>query len=206
MIVKPSTSFLTTDSDAQLVKDITRILACMTGNPAYAKAAALLLLIQAALTDFSTALAAAGGGRKALTAIKNDKRAALCKLVRSVANDVEEESNGDLTVLLASGFIIQKPQHFPFGELPAPGAPALALGTHSGELEASVAPVYGAVTYNWQVAAASAPTVILQTEETTAASTSFADLAPGIVHVVTVNAVGTAGTSDWSQPSSQMVI
>jgi hypothetical protein len=123
-----------------------------------------------------------------------------------VANDVEEESNGDLTVLLASGFIIQKPQHFPFGELPAPGAPALALGTHSGELEASVAPVYGAVTYNWQVAAASAPTVILQTGETTAASTSFADLASGVVHVVTVNAVGTAGTSDWSQPSSQMVI
>jgi hypothetical protein len=206
MIIKPSIGFLNTDSDAQLIKDLQQILNDMTGNASYPKAAALLLLIQAALAEFITALAQAGDGGMTLTSIKNDKREALCVLVRSLANDVENECLGNLTVLLASGFPIQKPQHFPVGDLQTPAAPTLSLGSHSGGLDASVPPVYGASTYNWQVAAASAPTVILQSDETTAANTSFNGLTPGVVYMVTVNVVGTAGASDWSKPTSQMVI
>jgi hypothetical protein len=111
-----------------------------------------------------------------------------------------------LTILLSSGFPIQKPEHYPIGDLPAPAAPTLTLGVHSGSLNASVPPVYGAATYNWQLAAADAPTVILQTDETTAASTSFNDLVPGKVYIVQADAVGAAGTSDWSQPASLMVV
>lgn len=206
MIVKPAVSFLSADSDAQLIRDITRILTNMTGNVAFPTAVALLLLVKAALDDFSAALAAAGEGGVSLTATKNDKRAALCALVRSLANDVTEECKGDLTLLLTSGFPIQKPQHFPIGELPVPGSPTLSLGIHSGELDASVVPIYGAMTYNWQLAAANAPDVILQTNQTTAASTSFTGRTPGVLYQVTVNAVGSAGTSDWSQPSTQMVV
>jgi hypothetical protein len=69
----------------------------------------------------------------------------------------------------------------------------------------ALAPVYGAVTYNWQLVTTNAPTVILQTIETTAASVSFGGLTPGLIYQVIVNAVGTAGTSDWSQPTNQMV-
>ena len=206
MIVKPSISFLLTDGDPQLVTDVNLIYTSMTGNPYYPKAVALLLLVKAALDAFIAALAAAGDGGRALTAAKSDKREALCTLVRSLAGDVADECAGDLTVLLTSGFPIQKPQHFPIGDLPAPAAPTLSLGVHSGDLNAAVEPVYGAVTYNWRLALASAPTVTLQTDETTAAKTSFSDLTPGQTYVVTANAVGSAGTSDWSQPSSQMVI
>src|ERR1035437_447255 len=173
MIIKPSIGFLNSDSDAQLIKDIQQILAGMTGNAGYPKAAALLLLIKAALDEFTTALAAAAGGGVALTATKNDKRVTLCQLVRSLAADVTDECHGDLTVLLTSNFPIQKPQHFPIGDLPAPATPTLALGIHSGSLNANMVPVYGAVTYNWQVMLASAPTAILQTAETTGASTAF---------------------------------
>jgi hypothetical protein len=206
MIIKTSIGFLNDDSDDALVADITRLLAALTGNPAYPKAAALLLLIKAALEDFRTAQAAAGGGGVVLTAAKMAKRKALCALVRSLANDVNEECLGDLTTLLSSGFPIQKPQHFPIGDLPTPATPTLTLGVHSGELDASVPPIYGAQTYNWQVATASAPTVILQTLQTTAASTTFAGLAAGVVHVVSASAVGAAGVSDWSGTASQMVV
>jgi hypothetical protein len=75
-----------------------------------------------------------------------------------------------------------------------------------GALDASVTPVYGAVTYNWQLVAINAPTVILQTIETTAASVSFGGLTPGVIYQVIVNAVGSAGTSDWSNPTNQMVV
>ena len=73
-------------------------------------------------------------------------------------------------------------------------------------LNASVPPVYGAATYNWQVAAADAPAVLLQTNETTAADTSFNGLMPGKLHIVRANAVGCAGTSDWSQSATLMVV
>ena len=206
MIVKPSIGFLNTDKDSDLTKDVQKIINMMTGNPSFPKAVALLLLVKAALDDYCTALAEAGDGGHTLNSIKWDKRKALCGLVRLLAFDVEEESAGDLTVLLSSGFPIQKPQHFPIGDLSVPAAPTLTLGTHSGGLNASVPPVYGAQTYNWQLALASAPNVILRTNQSTAASTSFDGLIPGQIYLVQANAFGTAGTSDWSQPSSQMVI
>jgi hypothetical protein len=206
MIVKPSISFLNSDGDAQLVKAIQQILIGMIGNAAYPKAAALLLLIQAALNDFITALANAAGGGVALTALKNAKRKTLCTLVRSLAADVTDECLADLTVLLTSKFPIQKPERYPIGNLPAPASPVLALGAHHGELDASVPPVYGALTYNWQVALASAPTVVVQETETSAANVTFTSLPAGQICVVQANVVGTAGTSDWSQSASLMVV
>jgi hypothetical protein len=206
MIVKPSIGFLKTDRDADLVKAIQKILGMMTGNISYPKAVALLLLVKAALDDFTAGLVLAGDGSHTLVSAKKDKRLALAALVRSLAYDVEVECAGDLTVLLSSGFPIQKPQHFPIGDLPVPAAPALMLGAHSGSLDASVPPVYGAQSYNWQVALASAPNVILQTKETTATYTSFVGLKPGEIYIVQANVSGTAGTSDWSQPTSQMVV
>ncbi len=206
MIVKPSIGFIKTDSDAEFVKAVQKILGMMTGNLSYPKAVALLLLVKAALDDFCTALAVSGDGGHTLISVKKDKRKALGALIRSLANDVEEECAGDLTVLLSSGFPIQKPQHFPIGDLPIPAAPTPTLGARSGSLDASVPPVYGAQSYNWQVALASAPNVILQTVETTAASTSFDGLTPGQAYIVQANVFGTAGTSDWSQPTSQMVV
>ena len=206
MIVKPSTSFLTQDRDSDLVTDLKKILAGMTGNASYPKAAALLLLVQAALDEFTTALANAGDGGRTLTALKEQKRAALCALVRSLALDVTEECHGDLTVLLTSGFPIQKPERYPIGDLPAPAAPALSLGTHSGELDASVPPIYGALTYNWLVMLAAAPTVVVQEIETSTSYATFPNLPPGQVCIVQANAVGTAGTSDWSPTTSRMVV
>jgi len=206
MIVKPSTTFLTSDSNSVLVTDIQKILNSMTGNPSYPKAVALLLLVKAALDDFTTAQANASDGGKELNAIKAQKREALCAVVRTLALDVQEECHGDIAVLLSSGFPIQKPAHYPIGKLPTPGAPVLSLGDYSGELVGNTPPIYGAATYNWQLALASAPNVIVQEAETTATTVTFADLIPGQTYLLQVNAVGTAGTTDWSPPAALMVV
>lgn len=206
MIVKPSISFLRTDSDAELVGHINKIYTWTTGNLSYPKAVALLLLVKAALDAFVAAMSAAGNGGTVLKSIKNGKRLALCALVRSLALDVTDECGGDMTVLLSSGFPVQNPQNFPIGDLPTPGAPVLSLGLHSGDLNASTDPIHGALTYNWQLVATSAPTVILQSIETSAANVSFAGITAGMICQVIVNAVGTAGTSDWSGGTNQMVI
>jgi predicted phage tail protein len=56
------------------------------------------------------------------------------------------------------------------------------------------------------VALASVPTVYVQTAQTTAARNTFSGLAPGQVYAVEVNAVGSAGASNWSNAADLMVI
>jgi hypothetical protein len=206
MIVKTSIGFLTTDNDGELIVHVQHALDGTTGNASYPKAQALVALIKVALQAFIDAEAAASNGGTDLTQIKKQKRAALCALLRTLAADINEECQGNFAVLLTSKFPYQKPEHQPVGNLPTPAAPLLALGAHSGELDASVAPIGGALTYNWRLALASAPTVILQTDETSASFTTFAGLTPGQIYLVQVNAVGTAGTTDWSPAATLMVV
>jgi hypothetical protein len=208
MIVKPSISFLNDDSDAQLITDVGAIITGLTGNTSYTTPAPTLAAVTTALNAFTTALAdidSAGGG-VTLTAAKNDKRTDLVALMRELASYVQVTCKGDLTVLLSSGFPIQKPQRNPIGTLPAPVNLTVVLGALSGQLNAVVPPVFGASVYNWKLTASNAPTVVLQSAQTTAGRTTFSGLTPGVMYVAQVNAVGAAGPSDWSQPVSQMAL
>lgn len=206
MIVKPSITFLTADSDALLVTDTGSVVKGMTGNPNYLTPSPTLALVTTALNDFTTGLANAAGGGITLTAIKNDKRAALVVLLRELASYVQVACKGDLTILLSSNFPIQKPVRNPIGVLPAPANLTLSLGALSGELDAAMPSVFGAAIYNWRLTTAAQPGVVLQTAQTTAASNTFAGLTPGVIYKVEANAVGTAGPSDWSDPVSQMAL
>jgi hypothetical protein len=49
-------------------------------------------------------------------------------------------------------------------------------------------------------------TVYVKQQQTTAASNTFEGLTPGQTYNVELNAVGTAGTSDWSGPGELMII
>jgi hypothetical protein len=60
--------------------------------------------------------------------------------------------------------------------------------------------------YNWRISTAAAPSVVVQSAQTTAASNTFTGLTPGIVYVAEVNVVGSAGPSDWSNPVPQMAV
>jgi hypothetical protein len=127
-------------------------------------------------------------------------------LLRQLANYVQANCKEDMTVLLSSGFPIQKPQRSPVGVLPAPSGLTVTLGSRTGELNASATPITGAAIYNWRVTTAAQPGVVVQTAQTTAASNTFANLTPGMVYNVQANAVGSAGPSDWSDPVPLMVV
>ena len=66
--------------------------------------------------------------------------------------------------------------------------------------------MFGAYSYNWRLALASAPTVFVQQVQTTAASNIFSGLTPGQTYTVQLNAVGSAGPSDWSDDGETMVM
>jgi hypothetical protein len=206
MVIKPSIQFLNYDSDSQIIINTNTIITDMTGNVSYAASIPTMPVVKAALDDFSTALANAADGGITLTSIKNDKRAVLVGLLRELASYVQVACKGDLTVLLSSGFPIQKPTRSPIGFLTAPTGLTVVPGSLTGQLDASATPVTGAAIYNWQLAAASAPTVIVQTAQTTGAGNSFTGLTPGIRYLTQINAVGAAGPSNWSDPVSQIAL
>jgi hypothetical protein len=206
MVVKAAIGFLTLDSDDQLIGDVQSAINGLTNNPNFATPAPTLAAVTTALGAFTTALADAVNGGRQLTVAKNAKRAELVSLMRQLASYVTVTSNGDLEKLLSSGFPYQKPTRTPVGVLPAPDAPVLRLAVKSGQLDGSITPIYGAASYNWRLALASAPTVFVQTAQTTGGRNSFEGLTPGQVYNVEVNAVGSFGPSDWSDPSTAMVV
>lgn len=159
----------------------------------------------AGLLGNKAAIAAAGGG-VALTSARNDRRDELAAILRALGGYVQLTCNDDLTTLLTSGFPIQKTQRQPVGPLSPPANLVASLGAVSGALNAKGTPVFGAAVYNWRLSTAAAPTVWENRGQTTAASTAFNGLTPGVVYFIQANAVGAAGPSDWSNPASQMAM
>lgn len=206
MITKPAIGFLNSTSDALLVTGTETIVNSMTSNPDYVTPVPALATVTTALNAFTVALSNAADGGKEMTAIKNAKRAELVSLLRQLASYVGVTCGSDMAKLLSSGFPTQKPTPTPIGVLPAPAAPAVTLGSLSGELDAVTPPVFGAYTYNWRVALATAPNVYVQQSPTTAARNTFSSLTPGLAYRVEVNAVGSAGPSDWSDDAELIVV
>jgi hypothetical protein len=201
MIIKPAISWLTTDSDPLLINDINVILTALADNVSvYATPSPTLASIQTALGNFSTAVAKAAVGGPADTSTKNNLRLILVDLMRQLASYVQVACKGDMTNLLLSGFPPQKSARQSIGPLPAPQNPTLNHGPVSGSLYAQANPVFGAATYNWKLTPATGTPI---TAQSTAANYTFTGLTPGMNYTVTVNAVGAAGTSDWSNPASQ---
>lgn len=73
-------------------------------------------------------------------------------------------------------------------------------------LKARTGKVNGAYAYNWRVALASAADTYVQIIQTTGANALFEGLTPGQLYNVEVNALGTYGETDWTPPTSRIVI
>jgi len=178
----------------------------MTNNSHYPAPTPALATVQAAFDAYKVASANAAQGGVQNTALRNARRTDLVALLRQLANYVSATANGNMDVLLSSGFPVQKPSRTPIGPLPAPVPPTVTQGAVSGTLNAASSPVYGATTYNWSLALQSAPDVDVQTAQTTGTRTQFSGLTPGQIYVISLNAVGAAGVSDWSDYGTLMVV
>ncbi len=206
MIIKPALTFLTKDTDAQLLARTEGILSAMADNAHYPTPTPSLAVIGAAKDAFASAVVLALEGGKMATAAKNARRVELVLLLRQLAGYVQLTCQGELTVLISSGFPIQKPQRQPAGVLPPPAHLTVTQGPRTGELRAVTAPAKGAAICSWRVSTATAPTVWVQTATTTAARIVFGGLTPGVIYRVEARVVNSAGPSDWTGPVAHMVI
>lgn len=204
-VIKLSVSFLTADPDAILNSRVSNIIYAITDNEYYASLQADLPAIATANGDFANAMAAAADGGKQLNAAKRAARAALVSLVRPLGGKVQLACQNNMTILLSSGFPVQKPNRTP-AQVPAtPITPTVSQGL-TGEASVLTGRVEGAYVYNWRVALADSPESFIQHAQSTGGRVTIDSLTPGKIYNFQVNAVGTAGTSDWSNTGSLMVI
>ncbi len=205
MIVKPSVSNLTAASDPQLNLDVTTVTTSMEGNLNYPTPLPTIPILTAANAEFAQAIADAAGGGKEATSAKNAKRAIVVSLMRQLASYVAVACQDDMTKLLSSGFPVQKPNRTPAVVPPTPASPTCTQ-LLTGQVMASSGPCFGTYIYNSRVALASAPTTYVQHQQSTGSKATYNGLTPGQLYLFEFNAVGTAGTSDWSDAGSIMVI
>ncbi|HEY1583200.1 MAG TPA: fibronectin type III domain-containing protein [Chthoniobacterales bacterium] len=181
------------------------IVQMMTANSNYATPFPALAILTTALDELEVKAQDALGRDHLAIVARNGSFDSCANLFRQEASYVQMECQNDLDILLSSGFISTKAPA-PIGPLATPSAPLCRQGTNSGVLRARTDRVYGAKAHAWRVALASAPTVYVQTAQTSSSRNTFSDLTPGQTYLVEVSAFGTAGQSDWSIPGELMVI
>ncbi|HEY1768859.1 MAG TPA: hypothetical protein VGG02_01210 [Chthoniobacterales bacterium] len=201
-ITKAAITWLLQLPDIIICAIVDVIILAMTGNANYTSPLPVLVDVKAANDAAKAALAAAADGGRVLTAIKNAKMAQLVAIVRPLAYYVTVTANGDMAILLSSGFPIQQPTRQPIGPLPTPTAPVATAGEMFGTFFASTVAINGAYIYNWRVALAATPTVFVFQKQTTRADVEVTGMNRGDIYIVQVNAVGAAGPSEYSDAAN----
>jgi hypothetical protein len=200
--IKAAISWLLQLPDLVVCAIVDAIILAMTDNDNFPTPSPALTAVTAANDAAKAAIAAAADGGRVLTAIKDAKMAELGAEVRPLAYYVTITANGDMAKLLSSGFPIQQPTRQRIGPLPTPTAPVATRGNRYGSINASTDAINGAYVYNWRVALATTPTVFVAEMQTTKASVFVTDLTRAEIYNVQVNAVGAAGTTEWSDAAS----
>jgi hypothetical protein len=200
-IQKVSLSFAAL-SDPELDAFTENVIKCMTGNAHYATPIPPLPVVTTGLGSFTTALAAAAGGGKALTAAKNEQRENLLAMLRQLAAYVQGACGNDLSWLLSSGFSAMSTNRSQTA-LAKPAILGITNGT-SMALTLNVETVANARAYEVRHSV-TAGTWLDGGTYTQARRILVQGLTPGTVYTFQVRAVGGAtGYSDWSDPISHM--
>lgn len=177
-------------SDEALEVKVQSIVKSMTNNVNFPAPIPELDLVSQAFTAFQAALVAQRAGSKHDTALKNELRAALIKACRHLANVVEAKSNGDLSVVLSSGFDVWK-EATPAGRVEKPANLKVVASTLPGSVKVSIDKVASATLYIFQYAQGP---VTAETEwksiNSTARSKVIDNLEPGKQYAFRVGAAG----------------
>jgi hypothetical protein len=197
-LAKPAISFASQSSDQGLIVAGGRILASMTGNPAYPVPMPSLAVLSAARDGFIAAVNANDRGRLAIAA-RDKARAPYEAALRYLSMYVAQHCNGDLVTLLSSGYPAQRqPGAIALIAPSTPGHLRVRQGPFSGQLVGRCERTEGAVLYQWRFATVAAPTAYTVTDTSSRARVTLEGLVPGTQYMVQVRACGNRGSSDWS--------
>ena len=142
----------TTLSDGNLESKALSIVDAMTDNPNFPTPDPTLAELNAAVTEYSTALAGARTKDKVQVELKNIKRAALIAVLKNLAAYVNFTSKGDRSIMASSGFDITKDVYGSI-VMSAPNNFKVVSGENPGEAFLKVSGIKGIKTYAYQYTA-----------------------------------------------------
>lgn len=207
MVVKAAIGFLSNRTPQQITYMTDVVLdAINAAKASFASPVPPPSVVEAANEALKVAIVAAAAGGREQVAIKHAKTVEVVSLMRQLAGYVTATANGDMTVLVSSGFPIQKPTRQPVGELAKQPPPTVRQGKNTGQAVATTPPVYGAAACNWRLALASAPNTYLRTVQTVGGRVTLDGLTPGELYNLESNVVGAAGVSSWSNAGQLRVV
>ena len=178
----------------------------MTGNPAFPDPAPSLADVGLAREALEAAITPAVDGGRTARAIRNARKDELKLLLDQLAGYVASRAEGNELAILSSGYEVRQTS----APLPEPTAPVdlrAELSAHPGRVDLTWAAPRGAVTYHVQVNRVS-PDDANAWElvgVTTRSRYSVSGLDAAKPSWFRVSAIGTAGTSAWSDPAQSMV-
>ena len=193
--------------DHTLEETASAVLQKLYGNALYPSPPVTQAALQAALTAFSAAIAAAAQGGPTQTADKTSKRDLLIGLLRQLAAYVQDKCGNDLGNLLSSGFDAVSTTRTST-QLVAPTITDILNGM-TGQLIVRVGTIANAKTYEVRYALIAPGGTPGPWQGgglfTSSRSMPVGGLTPGGNYSFQVRAIGgSTGYSDWSDPVSHM--
>ncbi len=163
-----------------------------------------LTTINKVVDDFEAAVLLAKDGAHSAISDRNDKEIIADNLFRFLVMYVNKIANGDETIIIKSGFHVSK-QPTPFRK------PEIVVndGLKSGSVIVVLKAVLGAVAYKIQYRVVSPTGVIsdwVEVDISTVATCTIDNLTPGGTYQFIYASISSAGTSDFSNPVTKIVI
>ncbi|MEP7374593.1 MAG: hypothetical protein ABI675_14460 [Chitinophagaceae bacterium] len=175
----------------------------LTANADFPTPQPTVAVLTTAKNEYTTALAAAGGGGEMETQIKNQQRVALEDVLAQEADYVDLASGGDAAKILSTGFKVSKtPQ--PQGERARPGN-VRVTSPAKGQLDCRCDPVDGARMYDWSVQKQNSTDAPIR-KQTPSAKLLLTDLQSGAEYGVKVVSLGTNPILNWSDEIKSFVL
>jgi hypothetical protein len=188
--------------DGELSALIKSVIANMTNNAAFSTPPVSFPELTKLLEAFDAAMAAAMNGGTKLTVAKNAAREVLLAALRKMAAYVQIVADGDMALLLASGFsTISRNRSQAKLDVPL----ILSVGIEgTTKLNVRLRPVVNAKSYELRAFNGSA-TPVASLFSTQARRIVVENLTPGTTYNLQVRAIGgSEGYSEWSDPVSRM--
>jgi len=178
----------------------------LTGNTNYPNPPVDLTVFKTALDTYSLDITASADGSKKAIAVKKKQAKLVVHMLRQYATYVEANTNGDMAVFTTSGFQAAPTTRPPAAPIAQPVISKIDQGT-SGQLLVSIPAISGAHAYNLRYATLTGGvpgpwTVLLFSK--VKPPVSVTSLTPGTTYAFQVQALGSLGTTAWSDSITKM--
>ena len=181
----------------------------LTGNAAFTTLPIPIATFTNDVNTYSAAASAALDGGKNAKAVRDKERKVVIGDLRQLAVYVENNCNNDMATFTSSGFTA-KAKASPTGPVAVPVIKTLDYGNNSGQILVSIKAVAGGRSYNVRYApvpAGGTPSAWTSMQVGSIRSAvTVSNLTPGTTYAFQVQALGSAGLSDWSDSSTIMCV